>query len=101
MEEPSVNPEQSSAKKDEARARVRLIQPDEAEGDVARFFEATTHMLGRVPNSARAMANSPHVAKFFLPFNAVLQREGAGSVLSCKIKEMVVLKTSHVNSCAY
>lgn len=78
-----------------------MIQPEAAEGDVARFFEATAQLLGRIPNSSRAMANSPHVAKLFLPFNAALQREGAGSVLSCKIKEMVVLKTSHVNSCAY
>ena len=40
-------------------------------------------------------------AKMLLPFNAVMQREGAGSVLSTKIKEMVVIKTSHVNGCDY
>jgi len=34
-------------------------------------------------------------------YNAVLQRQGAGSVLTTKIKEMVVVKTSHVNGCAY
>ncbi len=82
-------------------SRIPMINVDEAEGDTARFFEATKEFLGRVPNSARLMAHSPHVAKMFIAFNATLQRDGIGSVLSCRIKEMVVLKTSHVNSCAY
>jgi hypothetical protein len=36
-----------------------------------------------------------------LLFNATMQREGAGSVLSCKLKEMVIIKTSQVNACNY
>ncbi len=36
-----------------------------------------------------------------VPFNAVVQRQGAGSVLSAKIKEMAVIKTSHLNGCKY
>ena len=47
------------------------------------------------------LANSPHVAKMLVPFNAVLQRQGAGSVLDTKLKEMVVIKTSHLNGCEY
>ena len=58
-------------------------------------------MLGRVPNFYRALLHSPHVASLLLPLNAVLQREGAGSVLSTRIKEMVVIKTSQTNGCAY
>ncbi len=49
---------------------------------------------------------SPHLtarerAAVLLPLNAVLQREGAGSVLSTRIKEMVIIKTSQINGCAY
>ena len=47
------------------------------------------------------MAHSPLVAKMLVPFNAVLQRQGAGSVLETKIKEMIVIKTSHLNGCDY
>ena len=36
-----------------------------------------------------------------MPFIATLQREGGGSLLKTKIKEMVVIKTSHLNGCAY
>jgi len=81
--------------------RVSMIDPEDASGEAKILFEAVTSMLGRVPHSYRAMANSPHVAKMLVPFNAVLQRQGAGSVLTTKIKEMVVIKTSHLNGCAY
>ena len=41
------------------------------------------------------------VSSFFLPFSITLQREAGGGLLSSKIKEMVVIKTSQVNSCTY
>ncbi len=82
-------------------SRLEMLDTDAAEGEVADLFAAVTAMLGRVPNSYRVLGHSPLVAKMLLPFNAVLQRQGAGSVLTTKIKEMVVIKTSHVNGCAY
>ena len=85
----------------EHTCRVPMIDPADATGDVKVLYDAVEAMLGRVPNSYRVMANSPHVAKMLVPFNAVLQRQGAGSVLDTKIKEMVVIKTSQLNGCAY
>lgn len=81
--------------------RISLIDPDDASGDTKVLYDAVDAMLGRVPASYQAMAHSPLVAKMLVPFNAVLQRQGAGSVLETKIKEMVVIKTSHLNGCAY
>ena len=37
----------------------------------------------------------------FLPFQSANQREWPGSRLSGKTKEMVVIKTSHINGCDY
>ena len=82
-------------------SRIPMIPPEEAEGDVAKLYDAATRLLGRVPNALRVKANSPHVAKMQLLLTAVLQREGGGSVLSTKIKEMVIIKTSHLNGCDY
>ena len=65
------------------------------------LFDAVTAMLGRVPNSYRILGHSPLVAKMLVPFNAVVQRQGTGSVLTAKLKEMAVIKTSHVNGCNY
>ena len=40
-------------------SRIEMIQPEEADADVARFYEATTAMLGRVPHSMRVLAKTP------------------------------------------
>ena len=82
-------------------SRVPIIDPLAATGEAARFFEASTQFRGRVPNSARVWGHIPHIAKFQLLGGVGLQREGGGGLLSCRIKEMAVLKTSHVNGCAY
>ena len=81
--------------------RVSILDPQSATGEAARFFAATAHFRGRVPHSACVWGHIPHIAKFQLLAGAGLQREGAGGLLSCRIKEMAVLKTSHVNTCSY
>ena len=81
--------------------RIRMLDTENVKGEVASLFDAATEMLGRVPNSYRVLARSPLVAKLLLPFNAALQREGAGSILTTKIKEIVVIKTSQLNGCKY
>jgi len=82
-------------------SRVTLIDPKTATGEVARFFEATAQFRGRVPNSSLVWGHIPYVAKYQLLAGAGLQREGGGGGLSCRIKEMAVLRTSHVNRCSY
>ena len=47
--------------------RVTPKDPDKAEGITAKFFEASKKLRGRIPNSVRAWAHIPHIAKFFLP----------------------------------
>jgi uncharacterized peroxidase-related enzyme len=78
-----------------------MVDLDVNDQEIQNMFGAVTAMLGRVPNSYRTLALSPLVAKMLVPFNATVQREGAGSVLSSKLKEMVVIKTSHINQCSY
>jgi hypothetical protein len=82
-------------------SRVAILDPRAASGEAASFFEATARFRGRVPNSSLVWGHVPHVAKFQLLAGVGLQREGGGGVLSCRLKEMAVLKTSHANRCAY
>ena len=82
-------------------SRIELVDLDIDDKEIQNMFTAVTAMLGMVPHSYKVLARSPLVAKMLVPFNAVVQREGAGSVLSTKIKEMVVIKTSHINACSY
>lgn len=81
--------------------RVPILDLETATGETARFFEFTAQLRGRVPNSGRVWGHVPYMAKFQLPAGVGLQREGAGGVLSCRIKEMGILKTSHINTCNY
>ena len=82
-------------------SRIKMIDGDEVKEEVKLLFDGVTAMLGRVPNSYRVLARVPLVSKLLLPFNASMQREGAGSLLTSKIKEMVIIKTSHINACNY
>ena len=82
-------------------ARIPVINPEKAPDELQAFYDAVTGLVGRVPNAYRTMAHAPYLAMLFLPFQAANQREWAGARLSGKIKEMVIIKTSHINGCDY
>ncbi|MGE0255054.1 MAG: carboxymuconolactone decarboxylase family protein [Alphaproteobacteria bacterium] len=77
------------------------IPPESVDGEVAEFYAAVTGMIGRVPNSVRTMAHAPFLAMLFLPFQVATQREWPGTHISGRLKELVVIKTSHINECEY
>ena len=82
--------------------RVPLIEPDEAEGLTKLLFESALQLKsGRLPNSYKIGAHAPFTQMMLIPFIAVAALENSGGVLSTKLKEMAVIKTSHVNGCAY
>ena len=73
-------------------SKIKMVELDDAKGATKDLYDASTAMIGRVPHSVRVLGNIPMVSKFFLLFSAVMQREGAGSYLSSKIKEIVIIK---------
>ena len=83
------------------KPRVPLIDPQTATGETKRIFDITAKAAGRLPNTARVWANVPYIAKVQRLRGWALHREGAGGVLTARIKELAVLKTSHLNGCAY
>ena len=78
-------------------ARIKLVDAEVVAASGAGSLRNST----RVTNHARLYANAPFLTRLLNPFSAAIQREGLGSVLSCRIKEMVVIKTSHINGCSY
>ena len=81
--------------------RLPKIEKDDASGGLAHFYDAVTRLLGRVPNFYRTISHAPWMAMLLLPFNAAVQRQWPGSCMPGRIKELVVIKTSHVNGCRY
>ncbi len=82
-------------------SRIPLIEPDAVEGQLADFYNAATEMIGRVPNSIQTWSHNPFIAMMMLPLIVTIQREWPGTELSGRIKELVVIKTSQINECAY
>lgn len=82
-------------------SRVPLLSREVSEGEIARTFDILGNFQRRQVNSTRATAHSPFLARIFYPLVQTLMREGLGTVLSSKIKEIAVIKTSHLNGCEY
>lgn len=80
---------------------LKPIAPEAVDGELADFYQAVNDMIGRVPNSVRSMAHAPFLAMLFLPFQVATQREWPGTHISGRLKELVVIKTSHINECEY
>ena len=81
--------------------RLPTIEKDDVSGDLERFYDSVTALLGRVPRFYRTISNAPWLAMCLLPINATAQRQWPGTRISGRIKELVVIKTSHVNGCKY
>ncbi|MEE9240084.1 MAG: hypothetical protein V3U53_02720 [bacterium] len=82
-------------------SRVRLLDPENSDGEIARTFRMLARVQRRFVNSTRATAHSPFLARIFIMLVQTLMREGLGTVLSSKLKEMAVIKTSQLNGCEY
>jgi len=84
--------------------RVTIQDPEKATGLMKLCFDGGETLRGgpgKMPNSYRVGANVPFIQMMLVPFISVVAREGGGGKLTTKLKEMVVIKTSQVNGCAY
>ena len=82
-------------------ARVPMLDPNMAKGESARFFEASQLLFGGVSNAVRMWAHIPYVAKLIMPFQSVMEHDGAGNMLPITLKMMVLVRTGYLNSAAY
>lgn len=81
-------------------ARIEPATP-ESHPELADMWGDIAETLGRVPNFVATVAHSPAIVRWLVPFVATLHREGTGSVLDARTKNLVILKTSLVNGCEY
>ena len=80
-------------------AWIRIIKEEEAEGLLARLYEALVKRSGRVYNILKIQSQSPSALKAFLDlYRAVMRGE---SPLSRRQREMLAVVVSKVNGCHY
>ncbi|WP_431899835.1 carboxymuconolactone decarboxylase family protein [Nonomuraea sp. bgisy101] len=77
--------------------RVHLIDPAAADGSAGEQLAATKQVMGAIPNTAKAPANSPAVLKGFLGMHGALK----GGVLPAALRERIALAVSEINRCTY
>jgi len=64
------------------------------------LFDSAAEILGHLPNSFLIGAHVPFIQMMMMPLTASLQRQGGG-ILTTRLKEMAVVKTSHLNGYNY
>jgi hypothetical protein len=82
------------------KPRVRLVEIDQAQGEVKEVFEEIQRIRGkgRVSNLMKGYAIYPELVKLnWLRVNVIL---GGGS-LSRKLKECVMIALAELSQCAY
>jgi uncharacterized peroxidase-related enzyme len=75
-------------------ARIALIEPESAAGEVKEIYEKT--LRGKPGNVQKALAHRPEMLKNFLSFYA-----SVGRSLDRKLYELVYLRVSLINQCRY
>ena len=82
-------------------ARIRPLDDGEASREARDVLRGAARLLGFTSNSMRTLARAPGVARWLMPYIAAVQREGVGTRLDGRIKELAILKTSLVNACHF
>jgi len=81
--------------------RISLADTDKPDPLQRILFDSAAEILGHLPNSFLIGAHVPFIQMMMMPFTASLQRQGGGGILTTRLKEMAVVKTSHLNGCNY
>ena len=77
--------------------RMKGIDPGTAKGKAKELLDAVEKKYGGVPNSFKAMANSPAAFQGFLDLSGTLE----GGVLPFETRYQIAVAVSEINGCAY
>ncbi len=78
-------------------ARLQTFSPENTFGKTKELLEAVKSKMGRVPNIAGAMANSPALPEGYLGLSGAL----GGGKLDPKLREFISLAVAEKNGCSY
>lgn len=78
-------------------SNLPLIDRDNATGQAAELLAQVEKKLGKVPNSMKAMANSPALLKAYLAMSGAL----GGGVLRAGARDQLALTVAQFNGCSY
>ena len=78
--------------------RISRLDRTTVDEKTAEIFDHYQKVRGNVPNMFRTMAHRPEIMRSMVAhFRAVMET----GTLSQKLKELVIVRTSQINRCAY
>ncbi len=78
--------------------RIRPFDPGEAGPEMDQLFERFREQRGNIPNMFRTMAHRPPIAETAAAHLAAIFETGT---VDRKLKEMLAVRVSQINDCAY
>jgi alkylhydroperoxidase family enzyme len=83
-------------------ARVAMIPPDSADGEVRKVYDHVLQQWGRISNFSQVLAHQPAaLAGWALPNDAIRLGNVKADPDYVKIQQLVIIKTSALNRSAY
>jgi len=83
-------------------ARVKMIPPDAAEGEIRRVYDHVLAQWGRISNFSRVLGHQPAALEgWALPNDAIRLANVKADPDYVKIQQLVIIKTSTLNRSAY
>lgn len=79
-------------------ARIRPLNPEDADPRLQSLFERFEHERGNVPNMFRTMGLRPEIAETAAAHMRAIFSTGT---VGARLKEMLAVRVSQINHCAY
>ncbi|MFZ1010697.1 MAG: carboxymuconolactone decarboxylase family protein [Candidatus Sulfotelmatobacter sp.] len=79
-------------------AAIKLVDPSEANGQVAFIFQKVEQQYGFTPNILKAIANCPDLLATFVPFWAAIYESPA---IGPRLRAIAALATARAHDCNY
>ena len=83
-------------------ARVKMISPETAEGETKAVYDGVVRQWGRISNFSKVLAHQPAaLAGWMLPNESIRLNNVKSDPDYVKVQQLVIIKTSALNSSAY
>ena len=83
-------------------ARVKMIDPDEADSETRRVYDGVLKQWGRISNFSKVLAHQPAALEgWMLPNEGIRLSNLKSDPDYVKIQQLVIIKTSALNQSAY
>jgi alkylhydroperoxidase family enzyme len=79
-------------------SRIKRLEKHEVDEETAKIYDVYIAERGNIPNMFRTVAHRPEIFRTMIAHFRAIMNTGT---LPAKLKELVIVRTSQINDCAY